>query len=184
MIPDYLKGLHPTYDQFKASRARPGIPTARAALWNAKYGLYRKALLRRWADAGGETVEEFATSDWELGYPRVRIVEIADIHVSMDDLKGDCYNPKVCDINPNRLKREEREFEERVAREGVWGYRAEVWDGTDWIETDSIYGFVGNDFNESCYDDDLMESALDRLDEILAAEARAFEAERPDMYAA
>lgn len=184
-IPEYLAQYKPTFEQYKESRNRRGIPTARAALHNAKYNLFRAALLRRWNDAGGEIVADYDASDyWETGDSRVRIVEMPDCFADMDDLKGDCFNPDVnTDINPNRLAREEREFEERVNSDGVWGYRAEFWNGSEWIETDSIFGFVGDDFNESCYDDDLMESALDALAECQAVEARSIEATRPDLYA-
>ena len=184
-IPEYLKSYRPTFAQYIEARKRPGIPTARSALHNAKYMLYRAALLRRWNDAGGDIVDSYAADDeWETGEPRVRIVAMPDNCLQMDDLKGDCFNPHVnSDINPNRLAREEREFEDRVYREGVWGFRAEYWNGEEWIETDSIWGFVGDDFIGSGYDDDLVESALDSLDVYLASEAQTIEAMRPDLYA-
>jgi len=174
-IPEYLQSYRPTFEQYKAARKGPGIPTARAALHNAKYSLYRAALLRQWDDAAGDIVDSYDAGDeWEAGDSRVRIVAMPDHCCDMDDLKGDCFNPDVNDnINANRLAREERGFEERVAREGVWGFRAEFWNGLEWIETDSIWGFVGDDFIGSNYDDDLIESALDGLQECLASEARA-----------
>lgn len=185
MFPEYLAEYKPTFEQYKESRNRRGIPTARAALHNAKYNLYRAALWRRWNDAGGEIVSEYEASDaWEPGDSRVRIVEMPDYCADMDDLKGDCFNPDVnSDINPNRLSREEREFEDKVRQEGVWGYRAEYWNGMEWIETDSIFGFVSDDFIGSNYDDDLIESALDALDECQANAARKLEESRPDLYA-
>jgi len=185
MIPEYLQCYRPTFAQYLEARKRPGIPTARAALHNAKYMLYRAALLQRWHDADGDIVDSYEASDnWSEGDSRVRIVVMPDDFCSMDDLKGDCFNPDVNDnISRNRLAREEREFEERVERDGVWGFRAEYWSGMEWIETDSIWGFVGDDFIGSCYDDDLMESALNGLSECLVNEAQAIEATRPDLYA-
>lgn len=185
MYPEYLREYRPTFEQYKESRKRTGITNARAALHNAKYNLYRAALSRKWSNAGGEIVAEYdARKEWEAGDSRIRIVEMPDCCVEMDDLKGDSFNPDLHDdINRNRLAREEREFEERVSRDGVWGYRAEYWNGSEWIETDSIWGFVGDDFNESCYDDDLMDSALDALAECQAIEARSIEEARPDLYA-
>jgi len=184
MTPDYLKPYKPTFQQYLAARQNPGIPNARAALHNAKYSLYRAALWRRWNDAGGEIVDSYEASDeWDEGDSRVRIVAMPDDCCDMDDLKGDWFDPDVnANINPNRLEREEREFEERVNREGVWGFRAEYWNGNEWIETDSIFGFVGDDFIGSNYDDDLIESALDGLSDCLASEAAQCEAMRPDMY--
>lgn len=185
MIPEYLNKYKPTFEQYKEARGRRGIPTARAALHNAKYSLYRAALLNRWNDEGGDIVYQYdAIDEWECGDSRVRIVAVPDDCCHMDDLKGDCFNPDVNNnINPNRLAREEREFEERVAREGVWGFRAEYWNGAEWIETDSIFGFVGDDFIGSNYDDDLIESALAGLSECQSIEARSIEATRPDLYA-
>jgi hypothetical protein len=186
-LPDYLKPFPVTFADYKAARARPGIPNARSALHNAKYGRYRADLLARWAESGGRIVPEYeARDDWKEGDARVRIIEIADDDCDLEDLKGDAYCPKGNpDINPNRLKREEREFEERVARHGVWGYRAEYWDGYNWTETDSIWGFIGNDFIESCDDDDLMSSALQALADHDNHTAEAVAAEiaesRPDL---
>jgi hypothetical protein len=183
-IPEYLQSYRPTFAQYLEARKRPGISTARAALHNAKYMLYRAALLRQWDDAGGDIVDSYAASDdWSEGDSRVRIVAMPDDHCQMDDLKGDCFNPRVnSDINPNKLARDEKEFEERVASEGVWGFRAEYWNYAEWIETDSIWGLVGDDFIGSCCDDDLMESALNGLSECLKAEAEAIEETRPDLY--
>jgi hypothetical protein len=184
MIPEYLQQYRPTFEQYKEARSRRGIPNARAALHNAKYSLYRAALWQRWHEAGGGIVDTHdASDDWETGDSRVRIVAMPDHICGMDDLKGDSFNPDVNDdINPNRLAREEREFEELVASEGVWGFRADYWNGVEWIETDSVWGFVGDDFIGSNYDDDLIESALDGLSKCLASEARAIESTRPDLY--
>jgi hypothetical protein len=184
MFPDYLKEYRPTYTQYKESRKKDGIPNARAALHNAKYNLYRANLLREWQNAGGDIIPHYdASDDWETGQGRVRIIESPDYHCDMDDLKGDCFNPDVnTDINPNRLAREERGFEDRVNRDGVWGYRAEYWNGSKWIETDSIWGVIGGDFHESCDDDELMESALDSLLLCECKKALELESTRPDMY--
>ena len=76
------------------------------------------------------------------------------------------------DINPNILAKEEREFHERVDRDGVWGYRAMVRDSTGhWGEVDAIWGFVGDDFKGSGCDTDLMNAAMRALAERRAEEA-------------
>ena len=182
MIPEYLKSYRPTFAQYMESRKKRWILTALDALLSAKYDLYRAALLNEWTEAGGEIVDEYAAKDdWESGDSRVRIVAMPDHDICMDDLKGDFYDPRNNpDINANKLAREEKEFEERVASEGVWGFRAEYWNGAEWIETDSIWGFVGDDFVDSGYDVDMMRGALDALAECIAA----IEAARPDMYCA
>jgi hypothetical protein len=76
-----------------------------------------------------------------------RIVEVADEISTMDDLLGDCFNPKAHpEISADTLKAEEREERATIAREGVYGYRLERWNsgvGCGWEEIDSCYGFVG-----------------------------------------
>jgi hypothetical protein len=51
---------------------------------------------------------------------------------------------------------------ERARHAGVWGLKAEYRnEATDqWEETDSVYGFIGDDWKRSGYDADLMRSAL------------------------
>lgn len=50
----------------------------------------------------------------------------------------------------------------RVNSEGFWGcvsqFRLSTED--DWIDADSVWGFVGDDFIDSGYDADLLESAI------------------------
>ena len=76
-----------------------------------------------------------------------RVVERATDDYTMEDLKGDSYNPQVnSDIDPAVLKAEELAFEELVNREGVYGYTLEYWDATPnvgWKHVDSCWGFVG-----------------------------------------
>jgi hypothetical protein len=70
----------------------------------------------------------------------------------MENLKGDCFNPKVnTDIPEEVLKNGEREFEELVNQEGVFGYVLERWNpkpGIGWEHIDSCWGFVGQ-YSES-----------------------------------
>jgi hypothetical protein len=76
-----------------------------------------------------------------------RIIEISDVDVSLDDLKGDCFNPLGNpSINPLTLLKEELAFECKVESEGVFGYALEVWSGEvgeGWTHVDSCFGFVG-----------------------------------------
>jgi hypothetical protein len=84
---------------------------------------------------------------YETDDKQFRIVEILDESYSMEDLKGDCYNPEVNpDIDPNTLENEERQFEQRVNQEGVFGYVLEQWNsapGVGYEHLDSCWGFVG-----------------------------------------
>lgn len=79
-----------------------------------------------------------------IGY---RIIEKHDTDYDMENLKGDTYNPEVnSDIPSGQIEREEREFEDLVSREGVFGYVLEKWNpevGKGWEQIDSCWGFVG-----------------------------------------
>lgn len=81
-----------------------------------------------------------------------RIIEIVDEHFDWDNLKGDTYNCKVnSDISEQQLKEEEKQFEDLVNREGVFGYILQKWNtaiDTGWEHVDSCYGFVGQ-YSES-----------------------------------
>lgn len=84
---------------------------------------------------------------YETDDKQYRIIEHADEFAELSNLKGDIFNPEVNpDIDPERLKEEERHFEELVAREGVYGYVLERWNaepGTGYEHVDSCWGFVG-----------------------------------------
>ena len=80
----------------------------------------------------------------------------SDSFCSMGDLKGDSFEPDLHDIDPKELKRQERNFEQRVYRNGVHFHQLTVMDN----ELDSIGGFVANDFYGSGYDSEFYNQAL------------------------
>ena len=96
---------------------------------------------------------------------RVHLSEEPFACISMEDLKGDRFDPHInCDVNKNVLAKQEREFERRVKQEGVWGAVARVNPGYEmhsWEDVDSVWGFVGDDFWGSGYEHDLMWAAID-----------------------
>jgi hypothetical protein len=59
----------------------------------------------------------------------------------------------------------------RVNSEGFWGCIAQFRLDTEseWIDSDSVYGFVGDDFIDSGYDTDLLESAIREREEYINA---------------
>jgi hypothetical protein len=121
---------------------------ARIAIANARTRL-------AWYDA-----EWDEHSEPEMGEVRLRVVpdECADLA----DLEGDRFNPRVNpDIPVSRLEREQQEFHEKVEREGVYGIVGEYFDGETWQHADSCFGFVGDDWKQSGYDTDIMQSTLD-----------------------
>jgi hypothetical protein len=81
-----------------------------------------------------------------------RIVERADEFADLEDLKGEMFTQKMHpDIDAEKLAEEERDFEELVNREGVYGYALERWNAEvnhGWEHVDSCWGFVGS-YNES-----------------------------------
>lgn len=77
-----------------------------------------------------------------------RIIEHADLDASLEDLKGDCFNHEASGYTGTReeLAQEERDFEDLVNREGVFGYVLERWNpapGKGYEHVDSCWGFVG-----------------------------------------
>lgn len=102
----------------------------------------------------------------------VRLDIRPDDTADMEDLKGDCYNPDVNpDISPSRLAREEKEFEDTVNRDGVYGligeYRTD--EGEEWNHADSCWGFVGEGYKDSGYDTDIMSATISALESALSA---------------
>lgn len=86
-----------------------------------------------------------------------RIVELVNLDYDIENLKGDCFNPKYIDqMNPGitveQLRAEELVFEEHVASSGVYGYMLERWNpapGVGWEHLDSCWGFVGPHHHEN-----------------------------------
>jgi hypothetical protein len=145
-------------------RYRTVSPKAQAiTLW--RNAMARAEVERDWADAGGHVLygaSYKAEPNEDRGPVRLRV--IPDEVSSMDDLMGDMFDPSVNDdISPSRLELERRAFEERVSRDGVCGVQAEYWNGEEWVSTDAVWGFVGDEWQESGYDLDLMRSAMDEL---------------------
>jgi hypothetical protein len=100
-----------------------------------------------------------APIDPKRGNERLRLVP--DETCSLEDLKGNCFNPKANpDIPASRLQRDRKEFIEKVNREGVWRIIGEYFDGEKWRHADSFFGFVGEDWKNSGYDTDIMRATL------------------------
>lgn len=97
--------------------------------------------------------------DPERGNVRLRVVP--DEMRTLEDLEGDCFNPKANpDISASKLERDRDEFIAKVNHEGVWGIVGEYFDGEQWQHTDSCFGFVGDDWKHSGYDADIMRATL------------------------
>lgn len=174
------------YRRLRAPRFSPYNPrqvyvmSARSALQGARCSMQADAMRDKWRAMGGNII---ASNECDDAPGTVRIVEYPDESCSFDDLAGDTFNPIANpDIKPHILEREERAEIERIKRDGIWGYVAQFWDGAAWQDTDSIWGFVGDDFDDSGCDIDLMGSAMDAYEATLGEDARDLEAQRPDLY--
>ncbi|MCK5133535.1 MAG: hypothetical protein KAR40_15450 [Candidatus Sabulitectum sp.] len=155
------------------------------AIQQARYQLEAKATLARFEGLGG-----YVSAEWEnpnapelntFEHGLLRVLVVDDEHGHELVMDGDCFNPEVNDdINLNILKREEKALIARIDNVGCCGLRAEFWNGLEWVETDSRYGFVGDDYEHGL--PELYQTAMDGLEAHQEQEARAFEALRPDMY--
>lgn len=115
-------------------------------LYNA---LRKQGWAAQFALSAAKTQVEFDDNE------NVRLVVVPDELCSMDDLKGDIFNPEANpDIPASRLEREEKEFEEKVNREGVYGLVGEYRcpHCGEWKHADSCWGFVGDDYDGYKYD--------------------------------
>jgi len=112
-------------------------------------------------------------STWEeaevAGVVRFRVEPDQD--VDLDDILGDAYDHKVNPgILPAVLDAQRRDEIERIERDGVWGIVAEYACPCcgQWIVSDSCWGFVGDDWKNSGYDDDVKQMTLDTAREVYA----------------
>jgi hypothetical protein len=100
---------------------------------------------------------------WSWG--NYRIIEVEDTTYCVEDLLGDVYCPKANpDIDIQELKRQEKKERERIAEEGVYGYRLIQLIHCDHCKTcqecelDACYGFVGQySEGDHLYDHDIID---------------------------
>jgi hypothetical protein len=106
------------------------------------------------------------------------------LRIAWDDSGyDDSYLDTWTDIRDCERERIRAELWSRIERDGVVGVVGEYWNGDEWIDADSCWGFIGDDWRDSGYDTDILASAIDAYHENLNNRARALEATRPDMYA-
>ncbi len=101
----------------------------------------------------------------------VRLRVMPDECCELDNILGDSYDPKVNpDIPAERLERERQAEIDRINRDGVWGVIGEYRVSADeeWEQADSCWGFVGDDWKNSGYDIDIMQTTLDALEKAQA----------------
>lgn len=135
----------------------------------ANHALHEARTKRAWDMAGGDFVgPNDYRDDPESDDPKVRIAILPDDSADLSWLDETGKRDKV------QL--------ERAKRDGCWGMVGQFWNGTEWENADSIWGFIGDDFRNSGYDTDIMHATLKAYNESLEQAARDLEATRPDMY--
>lgn len=156
LLKAYLKERAPHFQQFLGG----GSKTYQTM---ATYAIREVRTRMEWEALDGEIVGEYdRDQDRETGSVRLRIV--ADDCCNFDDLEGDTFDPDVnSDVPRARLEREQKEFREKVNRDGVWGVIGEYFNGKEWVHVDSCFGFVGEDWKESGYDIDIMRATIDAM---------------------
>lgn len=146
----YFRSAKNLYRQFRAAGCR-----ADDSLRSARIVAAFRAPGVEWDhDSDPDRFSDFAPGD-DMG--RVRIIAEPDDDYDWEELKDDVPEPVY----------------ERCARDGAWGTVAQVWNGSEWEDVDSVWGHVGYDDPldpvENCYVVDLMSAALDRRAELLAS---------------
>lgn len=95
---------------------------------------------------------------------KVRI-EIFPSDMAFEDLEGDTYNPQTNpDIPEAQLAAERKAEIERVNQEGVWFISAQYLTAQGWKTADSCGGFIGEDWEGSGYDVDMMHAAIEAFE--------------------
>ncbi len=126
---------------------------------------YRRLRRKYWpaseAWRAAKVTAAFDAAEYE-GLVKVEAVPEFDVYD-----EGEMFDPKVNpDISPKRLAREQKELHERIERDGVWilvsYFRTDP--EQEWIEVDSVGGFIGEDFEDSGYDVDLKSAAVEALE--------------------
>lgn len=94
----------------------------------------------------------------------VKLDVLPDVLSCYEDLAGDCFNTKVNnDMDASVLESQEQAFKERIDRDGVWVIVGKYFDSEKWVSVDSCGGFVGDDWKNSGYDNDIMQNTIEAL---------------------
>lgn len=121
--------------------------TLRAAGWHASAALSYARTLQAWSDVGGYIGDE-DDNEPDVGAVRLRVVEEQYPDLSYLEQR-DVYT-----------ERQAKEVYDRANRDGCTGIVGEYFDGDEWVHADSVYGFIGDDWNASGHDMDVMNATL------------------------
>lgn len=94
---------------------------------------------------------------------KVRLRTVADDTYDVDQLLGESFCPKASpDIDPALLKEQRAKVVRSIDIEGVWGivgeFRCDKCGA--WMTADSVWGFIGDAWEGSGYDDDVKDATI------------------------
>lgn len=120
----------------------------------------------------------------DLGWAGLQALHAARTRVEFHELENQGLvrfkvEPDECstaeDLLPTEYsKKEQVEFLELAKRDGIWGIVGEYLcptcptckrGGSEWIQADSVWGFIGDDVSDNGYDTDVMQSTINELRE-------------------
>ena len=121
------------------------------------------------------------------GWPAKDALRAARVKDAFDDLENaglvkfevlmdpECHDASYVDTWIDKSEawrqRTKREIRDRADQEGTWGIVTSIRASEDagWEEVDSVWDFVGDDWKDSGYDTDVMNSAVDAVQKKVAA---------------
>jgi len=139
--------------------------------FSASHALRIARTLSQWDALQGEEVFEGEPVSDQCN---IRLLIVPDNEV-YDDSYFDTW-----EISDDQKEKIRAELWARIEREGVWGitgqYRVcscdECGNPAHWEDVDSVWGFVGDDWQDSGYDTDVMQGTIDAFRDYLADLAR------------
>lgn len=108
------------------------------------------------------------TDAWEkaVEMDRVKIEESPDQFMTVEEYidDDDAYKPELHpDIQSHVIERQRKEAIDQIENEGIWVISGLYSQNGIWVCADSIGGFVGNSWEDSGYDLDIMATTLDAI---------------------
>jgi hypothetical protein len=131
--------------------------------FRASHALHNARTRIAWDMASGVTVS--GNDDDHVGHVRLRI--------EWDDSPyDDSYIETWHDLTESQRDKIKADLWSRIERNGVVGVIGEYWNGTEWVHADSCWGFIGDDWQNSGYDTDIMAATLDAYHDVQWAGAQ------------
>lgn len=98
---------------------------------------------------------------WDAALVRDRFTDLENeerVRLRVESDETYCYEDS---DDPDATPAQRAEMHDRIDRDGAWGLIGEYRQGDEWIVADSVWGFVGNDYEDSLYDTDIMRATIE-----------------------